>query len=275
MKKKLVFFIYIPDNKGAKATVSESKILSLHFELLRRFHNVFDEAVFVLSLKKEFLGDKELIITWEKAIMELGYLNVRFKVEENTDFRESKALYEEVVNSNDNKGKLVFFGHSKGMSNEYNESLIKLICSMYYFALSKPEEITYFLNAREHVYYGFPFLTAQWNEIKPLEVIPKYRYYYYGTFFWINYSLLKEVMNNKKREWPVLVSRFYSENFPANTIEFELACSYRNTYALSGQNLHLVFDEFFDGWIKYLPDGEDVKKKFNEFVENVKTAAKI
>ena len=276
MKKKLVYFLYIADTTPAKKAIENSKLLRLHFELLKRFHNVFDEAVFVLSLNKGIKDGKDDVIrSWAAALMEIGYLNVRFTIEENTSFRECKAFKEEVVEKEDNKGKLVFFGHNKGTTNQYNERLVRLICSMYYFSLNFIEDLDVYMINHESVYYGFPLLNAQWNTPNGWEMMPKYKYYFYGTFFWTNVSLLWEVMDNKKREYPELVSRFYAENFPANTIEFDAVATHRNVYMLSGKNLHYEFDVSFDEYCRYKEGGEEVKKNFNEFVENVKMAAKI
>ena len=276
MKKKLVYFLYIADNTAAKEAIEKSQVLRLHFELLKRFHNAFDEATFVLSLNKNIKeGKDDVIRSWAAALMGIGYLNVRFTIEENTPFRECKAFKEEVVEKEDNKGKLVFFAHNKGTTNQYNESLVRLICSMYYFSLNFIEEFEYSMADHERVYYGFPLLNAQWSTANGWEMIPKYKYYFYGTFFWTNVSLLWETMENKKREYPELVSRFYAENFPANTIEFDAVSTYKNTYMLSGKDLHKVFDEGFDEYCRYADNGEMIKQKFNEFCKDVKEKARL
>lgn len=269
MVKKLVFFFYIGEDITIDAYQSKSPTLALHLKLLKRFAHVFDEAVFVLSLKKGLADNKDLLRHYMTAIIELGFYNVRFKIEENTEFRECKAFKEEVVENKDNDGKLVFFGHSKGTTNEYNESLKRLICSMYYFNLNFSDEALKMLIGNESVYFGFPLLNAKWSEPEATCVMPLYKYFFYGTFFWTNWTVLKEIMAHKGREYPKMASRFYAENFPANTIEFEMASTYKNTYGLSGRNLHYDFDGFLDEYCSYIDDGEKVKADFNDFVNEL------
>lgn len=244
--------------------------MKLHFNLLRRYANVFDESVFILSFKKELMGDKDLMRHYMNYIIGLGFYNVRFKIEENTEFRECKAFNEEVVENRDNDGKIVFFGHGKGISNEYNESLVRLICSMYYFNLNFIDEVEHYLISDECAYYGFPLLNAKWNEPEATCVMPLYKYFFYGTFFWTNWTVLKEIVTHKGREYPKMASRFYDENFPANTVEIELVGTHKYTYGLSGRDLHHDFDGFFDEYCEYAPDGEKERIDFNQFVDYIK-----
>ena len=271
MIKKLVFFLYIGENVPAKEFAQTHPTMRLHYTLLKKYSNVFDESVFVLSLKKELIDNKELIKDYMTTIIDLGFYNVRFKIEENTDFRECKAFKEEVVENKDNDGKFVFFGHNKGTTNNFNESLVKLICSMYYFNLNFIDDVKHSLIGDECVYYGFPLLNAKWSEPEATCVMPLYKYFIYGTFFWTNYTVLYEIMNHKNREFPKMASRYYAENFPANTIEMEMVGCYQNTYALSGKDLHYRFDEFMDEYSEYAPDGPKIKEEFYAFVEKIKS----
>lgn len=270
MIKKLVFFLYIGEDLPIYEYLRKYQALALHFSLLKRYSNVFDESVFVLSLKKDLMGNTSLIKRFMTAIINLGFYNVRFKIEENTEFRECKAFKEEVVENKDNDGKLVFFGHNKGTTNDFNESLYRLICSMYYFNLNFVDEAMDMMISSECAYFGFPLLNAKWNEPNPWEVMPTYKYFLYGTFFWTNWTVMNEIVTHKGREYPQLSSRFYAENFPANTVEMDLVGTHKNTYALSGPNLHYEFDKFFDEYCEYAPDGETTKREFNEFVEKIK-----
>lgn len=270
MIKKLVYFLYIGDDLTPNGYMEKYPTMKLHYKMLNYYHNVFDESVFVLSLKKELMENYDLIKRFMDSIIDLGFYNVRFKIEENTDFRESKTFKEEVIEKKDNEGKLVFFGHNKGTTNEYNESLVKLICSMYYFNLNFIDDVEHMLIGNECAYYGFPLLNAHWSEPEATCVMPKYKYFIYGTFFWTNIDVMKEIMYNKKREWPQMCSRFYAENFPGNTIEFEMVGTYKNTYMLSGKNLHYDFDTAFNEYCEYAPEGEKIKNNFEIFVNYIK-----
>lgn len=269
MVKKLVFFLYIGEHISSEEYQEKYPTMKLHFKLLKMYSHVFDEAVFVLSLKKELMDDEDLIKHYMNAIIDIGFCNVRFKVEENTLFRESKIFKEEVIENIDNNGKLVFFGHSKGISNEYNDSLVRLICSMYYFNLNFIDEVENELSTNWRPYFGFPLINAKWNDGWPTCVMPLYKYFFYGTFFWTNWSALNEAMKRDGREFPTMASRFYDENFPANTIPFEAVGTHKNTYGLSGRNLHYEFDDFFNEYCEYAPDGETTKNEFNDFVKEI------
>lgn len=273
MVKKLVFFIYIGDYMPIDEYKVKYPTMALHLHLLQMYADVFDEAVFILSLKKELIGDKDLIAHYIRAIVDLGfYRNVKFKIEENTNFRECKAFKEEVVDNRENDGKLVFFGHNKGTTNEYNESLIRLICSMYYFNLNFMDSVEWNLIADEATFYGFPLLNAEWSEPDATCVMPLYKYFFYGTFFWTNWTVMNEIVTHKGREYPKLASRFYAENFPANVAELKTVGTYKNIYGLSGRNLHYDFDGFLDEYCGFMGEsGKEVRKQFNEFVDRVKS----
>lgn len=269
MVKELVFFLYVGENMLPDEYAEKYPTMGLHFKMLQYYCNVFDEAVFVLSIKKDLMEYHDLIKSYMKYIIDLGFYNVRFKVEENTQFRECRAFKEEVVESKDNDGKLIFFGHNKGTTNTYNESLVRLICSMYYFNLNFPDDVERALIGEECAYYGFPLLNAQWGEPEPTCVMPLYRYFFYGTFFWVNWTVMNEIVTHKGRKYPEMSSRYYAENFPANTIEFDEVSAYKNTYGLSGRDLHHDFDGFFDEYCEYAPGGETIKRGFNNFVEEI------
>ena len=122
----------------------------------------------------------------------------------------------------------------------------------------------------ECAFYGFPLLNAQWSEPGPTCVMPQYKYFLYGTFFWINWTVMNEIVTHKDREYPKMSSRYYAENFPANTVEMDLVGTYGNTYGLSGRNLHYDFDGFFDEYCQYAPNGEYIKMDFNLFVDMIR-----
>ena len=246
--KKLIFFIYVGDTRSPRQRIAENKTAALHFKCLKRYRKVFDEARFIISFKKELIAQQTLFGEYVNFIHSLGYgENTEYVMEVNTEVRESKSFEREIVNNDDNEGKMVFFGHLRGEQYD-NDSLRKWVFSNYYFALEDVESVKNALSVENKVFYGFPFADCRESELKSWEIVPKYKYYYLGTEFWINISLLKEAVRCNGNNYPKIFGRFYSENFPASVCPIEKASTFSETPVQSGYWLYDQFDEMFTEW---------------------------
>lgn len=217
MKKRLVFFIYVD------TLYRGSKIYDLHFALLKRYSKIFDAATLYFSLKE--INDENLCFARElaKRIIDCGFINdVEIKIRQNTTMREVDCFKEEVVGRIiDNVPELVFFTHTKGLSNEITDSLLDWICGMYYFSLGFIEDAEKSLvyralpdtENRGSIFYGFPLLKSR------IENYLKERIFYAGTIYWINCGKAAQYNKafgvNPEKDY-IYGSRCFAEEFPGN-----------------------------------------------------------
>ena len=267
MRKKLIFFLYIADDRSPQERISEGFVAKIHFGCLKRYRKVFDEAKFILSLKENLIGNGKLISQYIEYIVSLGYdENVEFIVEKNTSLREAEAFRYEITENGENDGKLVFFAHLRGEASD-NENMRRWVFSNYYYGLSNIEEIEYWLLGCQKIYYGYPLTRCEGQEGLNFEVLPKNRFYYLGTILWINISLLKEHMETRGLDWPKMTGRFYSENFPGNTALYEMTATYSYISAMGGCDMYSQFDMQHEEWCSR--SGNSLEK-FNEEYEKMK-----
>lgn len=270
MNKKLIFFLYIGDDRTPQERISAGFVAKVHFYCLKKYRQVFDEAKFVLSVRDNLIGNTMLIGEYVSFIMSLGYFdNTEFVVERNTQLRESKTFKEEIVDSKDNDGKLVFFAHLRGESND-NEQVQKWVFSNYFYGLSNVWEVEYWLAANMKVFFGFPLVDFRGVKAQNFEIYPKNGFYYPGSIFWTNISLLREVLSNRGFSVPPMIGRFYSENFPADAVYYEMVSTTNYVSCPSGHDYYSTFTDLLNTWCE--SSGRSVEE-FNDEFEKIKTAA--
>lgn len=217
MKKRLVFFVYVD------SFYKESVVYDIHFENLKRYCGIFDSATIYLSLKVIDEENLDFARNLAKRIIDCGFIkDVEFKIRENTIMREVDCFKDEVIyRIINNVPELVFFTHTKGISNNLNLSLFKWICGMYYFNLNFMNEVEYSLVYKpiydtansSSVFYGFPLLYSTiGNYIKN-------NVFYAGTIYWINCAKASQYNRcfdiNPKTDY-IYSTRCFAEEFPGD-----------------------------------------------------------
>ena len=217
MKKRLVFFIYTDVNyKG-------SKIYDLHFENLKRYSNLFDATTLYFSLKEINDENMELVKEYTKRMVDCGYVKeLETKIRLNTNMREVDCFREEVISRiNNHVEEIVFFTHTKGLSNELNESLFRWINGMYYFSLNFSDEMETRMIYRAIpdtfrggcVVFGFPLLESN------IEPYLKNKHFYAGTIYWINCAKVAHYNRcfgiNPDKDY-IISTRCFAEEFPGD-----------------------------------------------------------
>lgn len=220
MEKRLVFFIYV------NAEYEQSMIYDVHFYLLKHFKECFDKYTFWVSLKDFSSDNLEFASEIIRRLMNDGFnKNTEYKIYENDSFREAKCFNDEVVSKIYGfDDELIFFGHTKGLSNEFNDSLLFWICYMYYFGLNFKEDFDSAFNdkSKHIVFYGFPLMDySGWGLVKN-------EYIYAGTLFWINIKAARKVKDHYGLEFTKIENRAYAENFPGDNFDSSFCGTYRN-----------------------------------------------
>lgn len=258
-KKRLVFSFYLDEYSF------ENEVNKLHFKLLRRYINEFDEVVFCI-IPNSSVG-LNTINTLQKIILNFTHKDVTFKIVENTNYRESLVFKNEIVDKMSELDGLTFFAHNKGISYPIvTIDTLKWILAMYYFNL-EVELPSNGMNGK--CFYGAlkskDIFLEDYTE-RSAVVLPKYNWVYCGTFFWGKYQEIANLLKNMGREIPGMYSRWFDEIFPGNVLE-EFWGSCYGECDVSGK---LVFGNNIDEYLQVTYEGNEwVCDNFNEFCKKL------
>lgn len=251
--RNLVFYFYGFD--GYK----DNRAIKIHFKCLKKYCNVFDNALFIISVND--ITNIKLISDIEHDLINCGFNNISFKIHQNDVYCEANVFKEEIVNKLNEYEGITFFGHTKGVSNyteETKDSMDEWITSMYFFNLEYTKNIEGYLAFDVSLFYGH-FLSRHLDGL----------FYYNGTFFWINTKKLyhhKNVFNIHDDE--NVDGRGYAELYPSYFYNDELM--YLDTFecfaSLFGDNYVesiIINDRMcnYTGKLNVLSDYRDFKKE--------------
>ena len=206
--KRMVYAFY--------ASNDNNFIDELHYKLLERYINVFDEVIFCIII--DDINDRDTISNIEKRITSFRNGDVIFKVYENSNYRESEVFYNEIFLQMERLHGMTFFAHSKGKGvMETTEEIIAFITAIYYFSLNDLSEIG------NQPFYG---------SLKMINNTPlggdfiRHKWFYVGTFFWGDYQRI----HNECKKFPYFSSRWFDETFPGELYNHEKCGSFHNEY---------------------------------------------
>lgn len=255
MKLKFVYYFYAPKQEFPL-------IYDYHFACLKRFNNVFDEVLIVLSV--DDITDYDYINSLKIKFIEIFKYTktLTFKVYKNDYYyREALAFKNEIVDTISTSDSLTFFAHSKGFTNDFNENLKYWTCAMYYFNLRDIEEVKTNLTTEITVFYSYLVMRGS-------EIPTKYKWHFPGTFYWINCPFL---YLDKGTNFPELTNRWYAEMFPGNMYElssnvFQIhKARWAADYFLEGN--YNCYDDFT--YLLSLAFSENDRKMLDDFVNDI------
>lgn len=254
MVKRLVYYFYLTRD------VVDSELYNLHFSCLEKYANIFDEMFFVVSV--DDTEDVSLINGFEKRILGLHKRGtISIEIHKNDEFRESYAFKKYVVDRlSDNV--LTFFAHGKGVTNmeKYSkEEIYQWITAMYFYSLNFIDEVDEMLVEKKFMSYG-SFLTH--NE---KDESNKFKWFYIGTFFWVNNGKLMQYIRNNSIDFPTLNDRFYDEEFLGNIYDCwpkRTAASHKNAFLVNATDFYHFFTHYLDCIYEDRTD-------FNNFYEEI------
>lgn len=240
----------------------------IHFYCLKYYSHIFTEIIFMVSI--DDLDDKETLFDFEEYILSLRLCpSIHFMIKPNHIFREGKNFYDEIATKLDKLDGLTFFAHNKGITNYtdsryYKEDVKRWVTSMYFGCLDNMDEAIFVMTEDRCVSYGtlFDILTIGEDEDKTFYEnghiwFGKHKYFYMGTFFWLNAFALVSYMKNSDTSIPILSDRWYAENFLSNIIDYGFCGTYdyRTTFNHTGFGVkdieHLINFSFGDKVDKY------------------------
>jgi len=257
MNRYLLFYWYIPSN-GIYA-----KSYDFHLYCLNKYKDRFNNETFILSIDDLSRTD---LINEAKERLKIIFPNAEFQIlQNNPNIRESSTVYHLLKDLEKYNGN-IFFGHSKGASNNQIGELYEWIYSLYYFNLNDIDLVDNKLNS--HLSVGtlkkiFDFKSfAIFNQLD--FDINKYFWHYSGTFFWINPVKLNKFLKDNNIEIDKRVHRWYSETVLGNLYHSKYA--YAIGYDIPEYDLYNKCDYILKNIM--LEDSE--YKKFKESFEETK-----
>ena len=261
MKKKLVFAFSVFEN------CIDNRAIKIHLESLRYYKYVFDEALFV------FMGEREYAIPVIEKLLGFGFKDIQFKFREIDNLWESGVLYDEIVNTDKCDDKLVFFGHTKGVTN-YNRfdnwlNFDRWITGMYFFNLEFNKEVTKALTTFEFSETFGVYIT---NLSKEGMLANNANAIYAGTFYWLNIGKIK----SHCKKMPPLYNRWYAELFPGNVVlDNSYMCRYSDIVVKDIINKKGYYDgiiEYFNtimSTVKKNNDSNEIIELYNKYISNI------
>ena len=115
--RRLIFHFYVY-NEWEK-----NPVYYIHKYFLKKYCSVFTDAVFVISV--DDVNDWQLINSAQRFIIDCGFKNLKFIVEENTRLYEVETFNKYVIQQMNKLDGLTFFGHVKGVSDYNNTNMDK------------------------------------------------------------------------------------------------------------------------------------------------------
>lgn len=205
MPKDLLFHWYVVENNGS---IILTEVQKIHLACLSYYKDVFDGNInIVLSLDNI---NNEKLINNSKELFSFFNKNVNFIVKKNCPYlREAKTFKEEFLDKIDQKNQLLFFAHSKGITNHFNTSLTIWLFGMYYFNLSFIDHIENNLN-KGKIFSGCFVRRHRWRNVK-------HKWHFSGSFYWTNINKLKKLDYSRKLEITENSKKsYFVEEFPGN-----------------------------------------------------------
>lgn len=224
-KRRLIFSFYLTNEN------LYDEINQLHLRLLSKYMDRFDEIIFCIIVDCDV--KYSVVNELQKIIVNMVCKNITFKIYENTNYRESYVLYNEIATKLNILDGLTFFGHNKGISDVFGIDNIKIWIAALYFFSFETELPSNELNGP--MMYG-PLKSVGCNYKFRYAIQNNFDWTYCGTFFWIKCQEVASYINFWDRKIPSLTTRWYSELFLGNLVEDFEALTY-NDKVLNGEEI--------------------------------------
>lgn len=254
-KKRLIFSFYLNEE------TFNNPINLLHFKLMARYMPMFDEIIFCI-IKDEWTSD-EMVRELQTTIIRMGCGNIQFKMYENTNYRESYVIYNEVVLKLKELDGYTMWAHNKGMSDKMDiDDIKKWVCALYFFTLEQPLPTE---NAAS-LFFG-PLKCINCNKLYTTAFNNRFNWFFAGTFFWMRCQEIYNHIILKGYELPLMTNRWFSEMFPGWITSEENAATYCNVRLdgvdIMGHDISERLEQLYCGY-------DNVLYEFNNFFETYK-----
>ena len=259
IKKTLVFRFFVPSE------YKENVAIRMHLECLKRYSHIFDTAIFSICFENDDMSRADEV---EKDLMDCGFVkDVRFVLEENSPLTESLALKKYVLDRLEELDGLVFFGHTKGVTNvrtySYDvESKLKWVYSLYFYNLEFMSDV------ERNLIYCYPYVSTFYGALRTT-MDNAVSFHYPGTFYWINPMNLYNDVKSGLVTIPKLASRAFAESLPLIYKESD-TCHAVACYEQNWMYWYDLYNGDMDAVIKLFGEYDLFYEKYNEIIDKIK-----
>lgn len=264
VEKTLIFHFYTP------IEYKENAAIRMHLECLKMYSHVFNHAIFIIAVNDETI---HLVEEVEKDIIGCGFSgDVRFVVAENDAYCEARTFNEWIYEKLNDYDGLVFFGHTKGVTNvvkypDYSENTMHWIFALYFYSFEFIEEMEAKMIGAAFGYFR-TFFGPLLMKCPPINGKNSEIAHYPGTFYWMNTRRLNEDIENGRARKMMLKDRFFAEDIPtcyrfrdyADNLDSRMSMWLNHTDLYHGN---------FDEIIKFYGDYDLYMEKYNEIRKDI------
>ena len=192
MKLHWIYILYVKDDH------CDDIIYEWHYKLLHQYTKLFNSIHIIISIDEQLYYNSDIIYRIKSKLIDiLDNNDIKLTVEfNNPEYREGifykKYVFDQLENFKDT---LIFFGHSKGVTNQINYNYLEntklWVYSLYYLNLNWIDVVKRKLlcDPNYTFYGGLYFKDYRHNNV--------HNWFYSGSFHWINpQRLLKYIKDN-------------------------------------------------------------------------------
>lgn len=247
MNKKLIYAFYAKDD-------CNNEIYNLHYKLINQYIHLFDDVDLYI------LYDQYDIKVFDYIISKFNHNNLSITLLKNDpNLKEGKVFYNYIIkNLQTLKDNIVFFGHTKGVTNEITMNLKEWICGIYYFSLNFFDEAIDELNSGK-ICYGSLYNYDYRNNSDYA-----YNYIFTGSFMFLHINNLLTFIHdnnincNNHNNFNINDNFYYkrcAENWISNIVDIT-NISFHN---YKNYNLSDTVFEQYDNMVSYYKIDEQIK----------------
>ena len=264
VEKTLVFHFYVP------CDYKENSAIRMHLECLKMYSHVFNHAIFIISVDDKTIHFVEEV---EKDLICCGFSgDVRFVVSENDAYCEARTFNEWIYKKLNHYDGLVFFGHTKGVTNvvkysDYSENTMQWIFALYFYSFEFIEEME-----AKMIFAAFGYFRTFFGPLlmkcPQVDGVDSETAHYPGTFYWMNTKRLYDDIESGRAKKMSFKDRFFAEEIPTSYKFYDYAENLDSRMSMWMNHTDLYHCDFSE-IIKFYGDYDLFYEKYNEIRKNI------
>lgn len=264
VEKTLIFHFYVP------VDYKDNIAIRMHLECLRMYSQVFNHAIFIIAVNE---GTRHFVEEVERDIIECGFSgDVRFVVAENDAYGEARTFNEWIYERLKDYNGLVFFGHTKGVTNvvkypEYVNNTMHWIFALYFYSLEFIEEMEAKVIGAAFGYFR-TFFGPLLMKCPNVNGVDSEAAHYPGTFYWVNTRRLSEDIESGCAKKMLIKDRFFAEDVPTSYKFYNCAKILDSRMSMWMDHTDLYHGDF-DKIIRFYGDYDLYMERYNEIIKKI------
>ena len=258
LTKKLIFHFFIPKDYETNIAIK------FHCECLKLYCHEFDSAIFYISVDEDTEKYARDVRNFLFNLRE--WPDIRIRIIRNDIFCEARTFKEEILDKIDGfNEEIVFFGHTKGVTNviKYSnnvDNILKWVYACYFYSLDP----LYSTEAVKELIYGY---RAFYGSVL-MQCPDSDNAFYAGTFYWMN-PMRFRIINKDIDSYNRLSNRSLAEEYPSY-FWFKGG----DGYLFSHYNRYLYNTDLYNGdfskVVEFFGDAENFMSRYNMIINKIR-----